>query len=55
LLRALSAGGLEGVARLGAGPETVERANRLLASHLRYVLGTEPPTMGLVFAGKLAR
>jgi DNA repair protein RecO len=33
----------------GADQETVTRANRLLAAYLRHVLGTEPPTMRLVF------
>lgn len=35
----------------GAEPETVTRANRLLAAYLRHVLGNEPPTMRLVFGG----
>lgn len=28
----------------------VDRANRLLAAYIRYTLGTEPPTMRMVFA-----
>jgi DNA repair protein RecO (recombination protein O) len=32
-----------------AEPDTVDRANRLLAAHARHVLGAEPPTMRLVF------
>lgn len=32
-----------------AAPEVVDRANRLLAAHLRHTLGAEPPTMHLVF------
>jgi len=57
LLRGLEKDGLAGVAAAGAGDqgESVDRANRLLASYLRYVLGTEPPTMGLVFGGRLPR
>lgn len=34
---------------------SIERANRLLASYLRYVLGLEPPTMSLVFGDRLSR
>lgn len=34
---------------------SIERANRLLASYLRYVLGIEPPTMPLVFGDRLSR
>lgn len=65
LLRRLGADGLEGVAvgASGAGgksegtgdPHAVERAGRLLASYLRYVLGAEPPTMSLVFGPRLPR
>ncbi len=59
LLRGLEKDGLAGVAAADEGGRegghAVERANRLLASYLRYVLGTEPPTMGLVFGGKLSR
>lgn len=35
----------------GGDAEAVARANRLLAAYLRHVLGTEPPTMRLVFGG----
>lgn len=38
-----------------ADPETIDRANRLLASYLRYVLGVEPPTMRTLFGARLAR
>ena len=61
LLRGLAAGGLAGVAAdggVGGGGsdgQGVERANRLLASYLRYVLGMEPPTMGLVFGARLPK
>lgn len=59
LLRGLERDGLAGVAAASEGAHeggyVVERANRLLASYLRYVLGTEPPTMGLVFGGRLPR
>ena len=59
LLRGLEKDGLAGVAAAdeggNEGGHSVERANRLLASYLRYVLGNEPPTMGLVFGGKLRR
>ncbi len=60
LLRGLAANGLAGVAADGAGrgagdAQGVERANRLLASYLRYVLGMEPPTMGLVFGARLPK
>lgn len=33
----------------------LERANRLLASYIRHVLGTEPPTMPVIFGHRLAR
>lgn len=36
-------------------PEVVDRANRLLAAHLRHTLGTEPPTMHLVFGRRRTR
>jgi DNA repair protein RecO (recombination protein O) len=59
LLRGLASGGLEGVASATEGEardgKSVERANRLLASYLRYVLGSEPPTMGLVFGPRLSK
>jgi DNA repair protein RecO (recombination protein O) len=60
LLRGLAANGLTGVveAAQSAGDNdaaAVDRANRLLASYVRYVLGAEPPTMGLVFGPRLPR
>jgi DNA repair protein RecO len=58
LLRRLADSGLAGLT--GESAETVdshgvERANRLLASYLRHVLGTEPPTMRVVFGAGLSR
>lgn len=56
LLRRFSAGGFEAVTIAAApDPATMDRANRLLASYLRYVLGVEPATMSLVFGARLAR
>jgi DNA repair protein RecO (recombination protein O) len=41
---------------LGIAPagdaQVVDRANRLLAAHLRHTLGSEPPTMRLVFGAR---
>lgn len=45
-LVALGAGG---VGESHAPADVVDRANRLLAAHVRHVLGAEPPTMRLVF------
>lgn len=39
----------------GDSPEGVERANRLLASYVRYLLGEQPHTMPLVFPRRLLR
>ncbi|MFN7020135.1 MAG: DNA repair protein RecO [Phycisphaerales bacterium] len=36
-------------------PQAVDRANRLLASYLRHILGFEPPTMSVLFGERLAR
>ena len=36
-------------------PETIDRANRLLASYIRHALGMEPPTMSVVFPSGLSR
>lgn len=36
-------------------PLAVDRANRLLASYLRHILGFEPPTMSVLFGERLAR
>ena len=55
LLRGLAANGLSGVAAAGADALAIDRANRLLASYARYVLGNEPPTMGLIFGHRLPR
>jgi DNA repair protein RecO (recombination protein O) len=55
LLRGLERDGLAGVAAGEHEPQAVDRANRLLASYVRYVLGAEPPTMGLVFGARLPR
>lgn len=64
LLRRIATAGLSGLSDAGrekaAGPEggsaeTIDRANRLLASYVRHVLGIEPPTMPLVFGGRLSR
>lgn len=55
-LRQYAAGGLEALATAEmSDPVAMDRVNRLLASYLRYVLGTEPPTMTLVFGSRLAR
>ncbi|MBY0313131.1 MAG: DNA repair protein RecO [Phycisphaerales bacterium] len=55
-LRHFAAGGLQALAvPETSDPATMDRVNRLLASYLRYVLGTEPPTMTLVFGSRLAR
>lgn len=35
--------------------ESIDRANRLLASYIRHVLGVEPPTMRAVFGSRLMR
>lgn len=59
LLRRLADSGLAGVAQGtaegGSDPRAMERAGRLLASYLRYVLGAEPPTMSVVFGARLPR
>jgi len=55
LLRRVSSDGLGGAASGGMEPQALDRANRLLASYLRYVLGTEPPTMRVVFGSGLSR
>lgn len=55
LLRRLSAGGLPGALSPGPDAQALDRANRLLASYLRHVLGTEPPTMRVVFGSGLSR
>ncbi|MBY0262488.1 MAG: DNA repair protein RecO [Phycisphaerales bacterium] len=55
LLRRLSGNELVGAAVGGVEPHAMDRANRLLASYLRYVLGTEPPTMRVVFGSGLSR
>lgn len=55
LLRALESTGLAASAAAEADPGAIDRAARLLASYLRYVLGSEPPTMPLVFGRGLAR
>lgn len=36
-------------------PTILDRANRLLASYIRHVLGAEPPTMPVLFGGGLAQ
>ena len=36
-------------------PAAVDRANRLLASYARHILGTEPPTMPVLFGDRLAQ
>ncbi|MCC6321969.1 MAG: DNA repair protein RecO [Phycisphaerales bacterium] len=33
---------------------TIDRGNRLLASYIRHILGFEPPTMPVLFGGRLA-
>jgi len=53
-LCALDAGGLAAVSQV-TDPHAPERANRLLATYLRYVLGVEPPTMPVVFGPRLPR
>jgi DNA repair protein RecO (recombination protein O) len=56
VLRGLERDGLTGVAAVeGEDGQGVDRANRLLASYLRYVLEIEPPTMGLVFGARLPK
>lgn len=52
LLQALSG---TGALDLTADAESIERANRLLASYLRHVLGREPSTLAMVFPGPLPR
>jgi len=47
--------GLEGGGPMEGPAESVDRANRLLASCLRYVLGREPRTMPLLFGNRLPR
>jgi DNA repair protein RecO (recombination protein O) len=52
--------GLDGETGGGAAPaaateDELDRANRLLASYLRFVLGEQPVTMPMVFAGPLLR
>lgn len=54
LLRGVDAAGLSGLTD-GVDADAVERANRLLASYLRHVLGAEPPTMAVVFGSRLSR
>lgn len=44
-----------GAGQTPAGGPALDRANRLLASYLRHVLGLEPPTMPVVFGRGLAR
>lgn len=51
VLRELAAGTLAP----GCEAQSVDRANRLLASYLRHVLGTEPASMLLVFPTGLSR
>ena len=54
LLREISAeNGSPGT--VASDPESVDRANRLLASYVRHVLGAEPPTMRAVFGEHLRR
>lgn len=51
-------GGLAALAEVGVtppDPDSLDRAARLLASYLRYVLGTEPSTMPVLFGRGLAR
>lgn len=62
LLKQFSGGGLEALVEIGGGSGdepgeslAMERANRLLASYIRYVLAAEPATMPLVFGSNLAR
>jgi hypothetical protein len=47
--------GKEGAAAEGAPLVTVERANRLLASYARHVLGYETSTMQVLFGDRLVR
>lgn len=51
LLRAMAAGRLEA----GGAGGALDRANRLLASYARHVLGAEPPAMTAMFGTGLAR
>lgn len=52
---------LRGIAESGSGvvipadTAAVDRANRLLASYARHVLGSEPPTMAVLFGDRLAQ
>jgi len=46
LLRDVASGGS---AAQGAAPASVRRANRLLATYVREILGREPPSMGVLF------
>lgn len=63
VLRAIESDGLAGLAAAstlpnetpGSSDASIDRANRLLASYLRHVLGTEPAMMGAVFGTRLAR
>lgn len=52
-VRASTVACLEHVDSGGEVPDaaSAERANRLLASYLRHILGTEPPTMQALFGG----
>lgn len=36
-------------------PPSIDRANRLLASYARHILGAEPPTMPVLFGDRLAQ
>lgn len=38
-----------------ADDESIDRANRLLASYIRHILGEQPPTMSVLFPGGLSR
>lgn len=55
ILRSVAAGGLDGLTGSPPAPEATDRAARLLASYIRYVLGSEPATMPVIFGGGLAR
>ena len=53
LLRAYARAGLSG--RSMGDADALDRANRLLASYIRHVLGAELATMPLVFGSRLSR
>jgi DNA repair protein RecO (recombination protein O) len=54
-LRGLGRESPAGAAVGGHDGQAVDRANRLLASYVRFVLGVEPATMGLVFGPRMPR